>query len=37
MDYDEATQVGHLTIAGHVGAQLPPELTDRPAGGMFWN
>ena len=27
--YDEAPQDGHLTTAGHDGAQLPPELIER--------
>jgi hypothetical protein len=29
MHYDEAPQDGHLTMAGHDGAQLPPELIER--------
>ena len=29
LHYDEAPQDGHLTMAGHDGAQLPPELIER--------
>jgi hypothetical protein len=29
MHYDEAPQDGHLTRAGHDGAQLPAELIER--------
>jgi hypothetical protein len=29
MHYDEAPQDGHLTMAGHDGAQLPSELIER--------
>ena len=29
LHYDEAPQDGHLTTAGHDGAQLPPELIER--------
>jgi hypothetical protein len=29
MHYDEAPQDGHLTMTGHDGAQLPPELIER--------
>jgi hypothetical protein len=29
MHYDEAPQDGHLTMSGHDGAQLPPELIER--------
>ena len=29
MHYDEAPQDGHLTSAGHDGAQLPHELIER--------
>jgi hypothetical protein len=29
MHYDEAPQDGYLTMAGHDGAQLPPELIER--------
>ncbi len=29
MYYDEAPKDGHLTMAGHDGAQLPPELIER--------
>ena len=29
MHYDEEPQDGHLTRAGHDGAQLPPELIER--------
>jgi hypothetical protein len=29
MHYDQAPQDGHLTTAGHDGAQLPPELIER--------
>ena len=29
LHYDEAPQDGRLTMAGHDGAQLPPELIER--------
>jgi hypothetical protein len=29
MQYDEAPQDRHLTMSGHDGAQLPPELIER--------
>jgi hypothetical protein len=29
LHYDEAPQDGHLTMAGHDGAQLPPALIER--------
>jgi hypothetical protein len=29
LHYDEAPQDKHLTMAGHDGAQLPPELIER--------
>jgi hypothetical protein len=29
LHYDEAPQDGHLTMSGHDGAQLPPELIER--------
>ena len=29
LHYDEVFQDGHLTMAGHDGAQLPPELIER--------
>ncbi len=29
LHYDEAPQDQHLTMAGHDGAQLPPELVER--------
>jgi hypothetical protein len=29
LHYDEAPQDGHLTTAGHDGAQVPPELIER--------